>query len=351
MVALPLGLYAAITERQSWKPRVLPAPYKGGSVGSMLWSEDSKTLFVSYEDKLCLWDTTQKSLRRSLKTGSPIYGMQWSPTGLLGCAATGRETCYLSVDVWDIQKNKRVLAPNLRPPFAFSDDGRYVIAGSDADKTIEFTVLDVRSARVQKKVRMTIPKNLHLVAARGVGSGGTCGGIDPVNFVLSRTGKWGAVSLYRESKKAVYSGHWWYPSEPGALLLFDVQTGKHLWSVPISRLPGPSMPTLLFAPDEKNIVVMGGKGLQFWDVQTGQLKWRVKDNSIYFNEPIELSPDGFFLAYKRIDDENLIIRDLKSGRMERQIKTRDVAALAFSPDSSTLVTGHINGTVKLWRLR
>lgn len=73
MATLPLGLYAAIAERQSWKPRTLPILKNSGAVGSLLWPDDNKTLLASYENKLCLWDVAKKSLRHSVNTGSPIY--------------------------------------------------------------------------------------------------------------------------------------------------------------------------------------------------------------------------------------------------------------------------------------
>jgi hypothetical protein len=251
------------------------------------------------------------------------------------------------VDVWDIQKNKRVSSPPLRPPFVFSADGRQIIGGRDGLDTIEFTSLDVRSAKVQKRVSVKISKGLN----SGFGSaGGTCGGIQEVKYVLSRTGKWGAVPLSKEGDKVGNKGAWWKPSARGGVLLFNAQTGKHISIIPASCLPGSEI-IMKFSPDEKTLIIAGTWGIHMRDVQTRQMTWRAKDQYISFGEKMELSPDKTLLACSGETSEIWRLWNIRTRRVERRLKVENVSSLAFSPDGSTLATGHHNGSVTLWRVR
>jgi WD40 repeat protein len=358
LIIIPVLLYLGIAERQSWQPRTLPALHGSSEVGALLWVDNGKSLMARSENRVCLWDTSKKSLRRSLKIEGSAYRIMLSAKGLLAYEVPGRDTCYMSYDLWDLEKNKRVLSPNLLMPIIFSPDGRQIIGGKHGYETIILSSLDVRSARVQKTVSVTMPKGLHL-RAKGISGGGTCSSATEANHVLSRTGKWGAASLFMEGKKAVYVGAWWKPSVQGDVLLFNAQTGKHISLLPASRLPQPisELPQggsmMSFSADEKTLIIAGTSEVQLWDIRTSQLKRHIKDKSfsVYPYPLVDLSPDGNLLACTGRSSDRLSLWNVATGQLERQPKTKGITCLAFAPDSSTLATGHENGTIRLWRLR
>ena len=74
-----------------------------------------------------------------------------------------------------------------------------------------------------------------------------------------------------------------------------------------------------------------------------------------FVESISFSPDGRTLAAPALQDGAVVLSDADSGRELRRLGTGSTGSLtsssvAFSPDGSRIVTGALNGLVRMWNL-
>ncbi|BCM89571.1 hypothetical protein IAD21_01418 [Abditibacteriota bacterium] len=225
-------------------------------------------------------------------------------------------------------------------------------------------------------------------------------GIGPQSLAFSPDGKKLAIGSYRET--GVNSGRPWenIDSSQPVLMLWDVTTGKKLWSQLASTSPSgntlafspdgtllarsgligqygdirvvqlwnaatgklqrtlkssgskPLNPitSLVFSLDGKNLIGRNTTGIFFWDVQTGTQQRMIPFQDRDVSE-LAISPDGQTLA---AETSQFTIRlwDLQSGRLKRELvgHSGGIVSLAFSPDSQSLVSGSWDGTTKIWNV-
>ena len=154
----------------------------------------------------------------------------------------------------------------------------------------------------------------------------------------------------------------------GTVRLWDAATGK-----PKVTLTGyMRINAAMYAPDGKTIVTGNQDGeVHFWDVSTGKLKntfMGAKNGSI---SNITYSPDGKTIAAVSSYNDQVLLRDAKTGKHKAtlahvglidtiflilQNREYDVNSIAYSPDGKTIVTGGNyytieKGTVYLWDAR
>ena len=123
---------------------------------------------------------------------------------------------------------------------------------------------------------------------------------------------------------------------------------------------------LAFSPDGKTLATGGRDNdrrlcdvadaeIQLWNTDTGHLLHTFNSPGRWVNWLV-FSPDGKTLAsvYDDGDWRNMIfIWDLENRRLLTTINVNDVGewavlTLKFAPDSITLASGHVNGTVHIW---
>jgi mono/diheme cytochrome c family protein len=168
-------------------------------------------------------------------------------------------------------------------------------------------------------------------------------------------------------------------SEDGALLLWDVSTGKMIRRFgrnidrPLSAsdllhlgvIVGPEPPNKIAGPGPLNDVsaaalsadgkrvATGGRdrAVRLWDVESGEELWRSAEHA----GPVRclaFSPDGKTLL-SGSEDATLRLWDVKDGHVIRGFKGHAgaVTAVAYSPGGALAVSGSHDRTVRLWAVQ
>lgn len=114
-----------------------------------------------------------------------------------------------------------------------------------------------------------------------------------------------------------------------------------------------------FSPDGKILLTASANQIQLWSLQTFKSlseitdRITVKRRNRFFSpyEKAKFSPDGTTIASNSGDVIKL--RDAHTLKLLRVLKAPHgtVNAFAFAPDGNTLMTGHDDGTVLIWRVR
>ena len=279
---------------------------------------DGQTAISAGKDSaLIAWDlATGRERARWLGHHDGIAAIALSPDGKTLVSA-GRQ-----VFVWDVPTGKRVreLVGHTKPvgAVAFAPDGKTVATASDGDHTIR--LWDPASGRSARTIRLPTAVNYGSVALTFVGVGKLVSGSG------NRTDK--------------------------ALYLWDTATGATL-----RRIPGTAQ-NLAASPDGRVVAGAGwADDVRLIDSETGAEIWKAKAP----DGPIAFSPDGNTLAVGGGDGTVRLFEAATgfergrfaghhSGRVGRTTFAAGVAALAFTPDGRTLVTGGGDTTLLTWDL-
>ncbi len=154
-------------------------------------------------------------------------------------------------------------------------------------------------------------------------------------------------------------------SSDGTVRLWDAATGKSK----VTLTGYMRVNAAAYSPDGKTIVTGNQDGkVHFWDVSTAALKntFTGDKNGIIFN--ITYSPDGKTIAVVSSYNDQVLLRDAKTGKHKAtlahvglidtiflllQNREYEIGSIAYSPDGNTIVTGGDyytveKGTVYLW---
>jgi len=115
--------------------------------------------------------------------------------------------------------------------------------------------------------------------------------------------------------------------------------------------------TAAFSPDGRLLTLAGGSTVVLWNVTAGTLAPIQPDQISFADLPdLAFSPDGRTLAAAWTADDTVAIWNVATGQLRqtpsvplsRPSGSYNTGILAFSPDGSTLATGAVDGTVRLW---
>jgi RNA polymerase sigma factor (sigma-70 family) len=134
-------------------------------------------------------------------------------------------------------------------------------------------------------------------------------------------------------------------SDPGALALWDVPTGKvRVW------LEQPlGVRAVAFSPDGTLVAAAGwDKVVRVYEVRTGKLRHLLKGHTGPVNG-LAFSPDGKVLASASLDKSVRLWGVEKGGELQQLAGHSDWAmSVAFFPDGKSLVSAGKDGTVNVW---
>jgi WD40 repeat protein len=134
--------------------------------------------------------------------------------------------------------------------------------------------------------------------------------------------------------------------------LWDAQTVHNLWSI---RLPAPAT-NIVWTPDGTRLVISGDKWVEVVDVATKRIVLKVTPTSSSFRFQLAravwaLSPDGARLASLSGADTVQLWDVVTGSKLQQTYQNQggSVNVVAWSPDSRSIATGSIDGTVRIWR--
>ena len=152
--------------------------------------------------------------------------------------------------------------------------------------------------------------------------------------------------------------------------LWDVDTGQH--KATLDGGGGSSIFFLVFAPDGQTLASASlGDTIELWDPRTGQHinTLQTEDGgtttsiSFYPKGPrLAFSPDGKRLASTALDDmrgnnQKIKLWHTDTGELlttlaeDEQGLTHPISTVQFSADGTTLISGSVDGTVRMWDLK
>ena len=152
-------------------------------------------------------------------------------------------------------------------------------------------------------------------------------------------------------------------SPDGQVLACGVYRAIELWNLaPVQKnieLGGQAIgfSSVRFSPDGKYVLGgTSGRSIKLWDAATsGQLRSFAESRTL--GDVAEFSPDGKLVAWLEDDPDvkgaiDIVLWDQRHARRFNTLKghTGDVSSIAFSADSKTLVSGSLDGTIKVWNI-
>ena len=130
----------------------------------------------------------------------------------------------------------------------------------------------------------------------------------------------------------------------------------------------PEVNSIAFSPDGQTLASgYRHENIRLWDISTGKLKQVFKGHSYpLWVQSVAFSPNGKTLASLSISIQSsaskaeILLWDVVTGKYQTTLKghgkmigntiSRHTSSIAFSSDGKTLVSGSLDGTVRLWNV-
>lgn len=128
--------------------------------------------------------------------------------------------------------------------------------------------------------------------------------------------------------------------------LWDVTTGRSVWTVKIYReFSFSGVGSVAFNP-KGDLLASGGEAIQLWDVQSGAEVRRLKSGG----GSVVFSPDGRLLAATR--SNQVVLWDVAIGAEFAQLQghTDRIRRVVFTPNGQMLTSVGDDDTIRLWRV-
>ena len=294
-----------------------------------------------------IWDV-KTAKRRSLLQPPPgrISGLAFNHDGkviggtLEKSPLAGNQTQIPTVVFWDAKNGKAgkpYLGLNAPKALSFSEDGKLVVvAGGFRDPDLITTGPLGQNALVKNPKHGNVIRLLQIPALT-------------VRQQIDIESKTLGVALYADSHFVAYN-------VDQAVYVFVIETGKE--QVVIPNAPFGNMQ---ISPDGKVLAILGEQlsqkhALQLFSMETGAAIGAPAYVDSTWSRAFAFSPDSQQLAIATCwaDDENLICL---WSIPKRQVTARfvghedHVSSLAFARDGSFLVSGSLDKTVRIWKLK
>ncbi len=176
--------------------------------------------------------------------------------------------------------------------------------------------------------------------------------ISSVSADAGAFGVWGPSFSQDGSLVAAAWSDWGGPETVGSVRVLDLSTDRVVSNVPIAGAIDTA-----FSPDGKRLAVASWWGEErngaVFDVETGREVFGLSGpNSCCppYSRGVSWSPDGRYIAAS--SENNTLIWEAEDGRLRYTLRGHAgfASSVAWSPDSSRLVTGGSDGTARVWEI-
>ena len=335
----------------------------GRDVFAITFSPDGKTLAsASWDWTLRLWNTfTEKPRKIFGEHPSSAYTVAFSPDGKTIASANGGliriwDTQGASLRLWYARTGEHLAhyTDHIDQVYtvAFSPNGK-LLASSGLDSRLRLwdagTGHHITTLRGGGYTVAFSPNGKLLANAYGGdGIAGTIGLWDPHTGELRDVlgpyhGSLSCVAFSPDGKTLASGG------QDSEIILWDIPTAQHRLSLTTQHTG--AIYSIAFSPDGKTLASGSqDQTLRLWDPNTGEQRATLRYPG--YVTSVAFSPDETLLAIgsstwinnqiQLLDTKTLQPRETLMGH------TEEIAALAFSPDGSTLASASCDGTILLW---
>jgi WD40 repeat protein len=334
-----------------WHARTRRAPlvlHTGGSVNSVAFSPDDRTLAAGLDTGMQLWNVPQRKRLGVVRTNVPVHALAFSSDGRRLAFPYDNGT----VQVLDVQPRRPLAELQGRRravrSVAFSPDGRTLAFGSENGSV---WLWDVRR---HKELRGPLYGPSEFISSVVFSPNGRvlAAGGDGIRL-WAVTGHRAPVDLPGADGQTIAV------SSDGEMLATGSggSEGVQLWDLPSRKqlhefFADAGVVTVAFDPNGQTLALGGGEEtVELWQVRGRRRRLRglnvgTETSSVAF------SPDGSMLAVGGTDGTVQLwdVRARKRLAVVRGDKTA-VLTVAFSPDGDTFASGGIDGAVRVWDVR
>lgn len=146
------------------------------------------------------------------------------------------------------------------------------------------------------------------------------------------------------------------------IIKWDVETGQELRNITHASFTDRNQSyAMAFSPDCNYAFVKGIGYISLWDIRSGKKLWiygantggrRWSGGSMIANSSAQFSPNGQYILSG--EDKTLRLRDAQTGQTIRTFVDEDtgqIDAVAFSSDGKYILSGSVDGKIRLWDVR
>ncbi len=370
----------------------IPTPHN--IVSDVVFSPDGRTIMSWRSGDYRLWDVKTGKIKAKLEGTDGIRKIDFSPDGQLLVGANDWEIRLWNADTGKIKMRFKVKKPRWRTILAFTPDGKTLASvgvnndkvrlwdlhAGQLNKTLTGKPKHVKKIQVEENSVIFFELSGRRVDSMAFSPDGqtlavssrseiqlwdTVTGIHKVT--LKGQGSFNRLVFSPDGRTLAAKGEVWR-NESGIFLLnidtTDVQKCGIRYFLPAHR---PEVNSVAFSPDGQTLA-SGYKreNIRLWDVSTGKLKQVFKGHSYpLWVQSVAFFPNGKTLASLSIQSSSskaeILLWDVATGKYQVTYKghgkmignslSSHTNSIAFSSDGKTLVSGSLDGTVRLWNIK